>query len=129
MGHIHALLVDDNAKNLGVLAKLLSMEGVRYTQVQRPRELVSMIHKIESVDVVFLDLEMPDLNGYQILQYLKADGRFRSVPVVACTVHVSEINTAQEMGFDSFIAKPLDADRFPGQLSRILNGESVWEPV
>ena len=129
MGQTHALLIDDNTKNLGVLARLLAMEGVRNTQVQRPRDLVSMIDRIEPVDVVFLDLEMPDLNGYQILQYLKADRRFRSVPVVAYTVHVSEINTAQEMGFDSFIAKPLDSDRFPDQLSRILGGQPVWEPV
>jgi CheY-like chemotaxis protein len=62
-----------------------------------------------------------------VLQLIKANSRFQSVPVVAYTVHVSEINTAQDMGFDGFLAKPLDSDRFPGQLNRILNGEPVWE--
>jgi CheY-like chemotaxis protein len=129
MSQTHALLIDDNAKNLGVLARLLSMEGARYTQVQRPRELATILDQIDAVDVVFLDLEMPELNGYEVLQHLKADVRFQSVPVVAYTVHVSEINHAQELGFDGFLAKPLDSDRFPDQLSRILKGEPVWEMV
>lgn len=129
MSQPHALLIDDNLKNLGVLAKLLSMEGARYTQVQKPREVKTVLSQIDAVDVIFLDLEMPEVNGYEVLQLIKADGRFQSVPVVAYTVHVSEINAAQEMGFDGFLAKPLDSDRFPDQLHRILNGEPVWEMV
>lgn len=129
MSQTHALLIDDNLKNLGVLAKLLSMEGARYTQVQKPREVANLLGQIDAVDVIFLDLEMPEVNGYEVLRLIKANSRFQSVPVVAYTVHVSEINTAQEMGFDGFLAKPLDSDRFPDQLNRILNGEPVWEMV
>jgi CheY-like chemotaxis protein len=129
MSQPHALLIDDNAKNLGVLARLLSMEGVRYTQVQKSRDVAGLLGQLEPVDVVFLDLEMPDVNGYQILQHLKANPRFQTVPVIAYTVHVSEITVAQELGFDGFIAKPLDSDRFPAQLQRILSGQPVWEPV
>jgi two-component system cell cycle response regulator DivK len=108
---------------------LLAIEGVRYTQVQKSRDVDSVLQQIGPVDVVFLDLEMPEFNGYEVLQRLRADARFQNVPVVACTVHISEINTTQEMGFDGFLGKPLDADRFPQQLQRILSGESVWESV
>jgi hypothetical protein len=45
---------------------------------------------------------------------------------VAYTVHVSEINTVYQMGFHSFLGKPLDSDLFPDQLARILRGERVW---
>jgi DNA-binding NarL/FixJ family response regulator len=48
------------------------------------------------------------------------------VPVVAYTVHVSEINRAYQLGFHSFIGKPIDPDKFPDQLARILRGEPVW---
>src|SRR5689334_8716731 len=129
MSQPHALLIDDNVKNLGVLGRLLAIEGVRYTQVQRSRDVDSVLQQIGPVDVVFLDLEMPEFNGYEVLQRLRADPRFQAVPVVAYTVHISEINTAQEMGFNGFLGKPLDSDRFPDQLNRILNGESVWETV
>lgn len=49
------------------------------------------------------------------------------VPIVAYSVHVSEIEIARRAGFDGFLGKPLDADRFSDQLRRILSGEQVWE--
>ena len=42
------------------------------------------------------------------------------------TVHVSEIGVARDLGFHSFLGKPLDVDKFPEQLKRILNDEPVW---
>jgi CheY-like chemotaxis protein len=126
MNSVHALIIDDNANNLGVLAELLSLEGVSYTKVQDPRKLEAALQSLSRVDVVFLDLEMPGFDGYEVLNQLKTDARFDGIPVVAYTVHVSEINHARNFGFDSFLGKPLDAERFPKQLQKILRGEKVW---
>jgi two-component system, cell cycle response regulator DivK len=126
MTHIHALIIDDNANNLGVLAELLAIEGATITKIQDPRKLEAMLESLAKVDVVFLDLEMPGLNGYEVLARLKSDARFGNVPVVAYTVHVSEIGVTRTKGFDSFLGKPLDAERFPTQLQKILRGEKVW---
>jgi len=49
------------------------------------------------------------------------------VPIIAYTVHVSEIDVVRQHGFDGFLGKPLDSARFPQQLARILNREPVWE--
>jgi CheY-like chemotaxis protein len=121
----HILIVDDNADNLGILAEMLGMEGVEYTAVQNPAKLEGSIGKTK-FDAVFLDLEMPHANGYELFEKMKADPRFKNVPIVAYTVHVSEINVVRNMGFHSFIGKPLDADAFPSQLAKILRGERVW---
>jgi len=126
MTQAYALLIDDDTNNLGILAELLSIEGVHYTKVQNPLHLDSVLNQINKLDVVFLDLELPGMNGYDILKKLKQDPRFASVPVVAYTVHVSEINTARKLGFHSFLGKPIDAELFSGHLHRILNGEHVW---
>lgn len=126
MSQPHALIVDDNANNLGVLAEMLSLEGVSYTKVLNPNLLEGVLDKLSQLDVIFLDLEMPDIDGYTILEFFKSDERFQHIPVVAYTVHVSEINTARRLGFHSFLGKPLDADRFPAQLAKILHGERVW---
>ncbi|PJF26932.1 MAG: hypothetical protein CUN53_05945 [Phototrophicales bacterium] len=48
-------------------------------------------------------------------------------PIIACTVHNHEIALAKRMGFDGFIAKPLDVTRFSKQIERILKGEPVWD--
>jgi CheY-like chemotaxis protein len=123
----HALIIDDNAGNVKVLGGLLSLEGISYTQVQEPRRLNDVLQTIDHVDVVFLDLEMPDLNGYEVLKLIRASTSLQNVPVVAHTVHVNEIATARELGFHSFISKPIQAERFPDQVARILRGEHVWE--
>jgi CheY-like chemotaxis protein len=126
MNKRHALIIDDNPNNLGILAELLTMEGVDATQVQHTKQLNAVLQDVSALDVIFLDLEMPDTNGYQLLERIKSDARFRDVPVAAYTVHVSEVNVARKKGFHSFLGKPLDADRFPDQLARILRGEHVW---
>ena len=127
MSDKHALIIDDNSKNVSVLARLLATEQVKTTQLTHPKQLDGTLAGLGPVDVVFLDLEMPDMDGYQVLQHLKANPKFQSVPVVAYTVHLSEITVAHEHGFDGFLGKPLDSDQFPNQLARILNGEAVWE--
>ncbi len=121
----HALVIDDNLQNVKVLAQLLSKQGVSCTEVSDPRKLDGMLSSLTEVDVVFLDLEMPDLNGYTVKDMLKE--QLGEVPIIAYTVHVSEINVVQQMGFDGFLGKPLDNAKFPDQLARILNGEAVWE--
>lgn len=124
---MHALIIDDNAKNTTVLAHLLADQNIDSTELTNPKQLDAVLERMSAVDIIFLDLEMPGLDGYEVLNKLKANVRFRGVPVVACTVHVSEIHTAYRNGFHSFIGKPVDPDRFPSQLARILHGEPVWE--
>jgi CheY-like chemotaxis protein len=127
MNQTSALIIDDDAKNVAVLAGLLSQQDVDAIKVSHPNQLDSILQNVDSIDIVFLDLEMPGMNGYEVLQVLKSDARFQRVPIVAYTVHTSEINTAYEQGFHSFLGKPLDPDRFPDQLSRIIQNEPVWD--
>jgi two-component system, cell cycle response regulator DivK len=123
----HALIIDDNAQNLGVMARLLTKQGFHTTQAEDVYALESTLHTLGPVDIVFLDLELPGMNGFDILEAMHSDARFEQVPIVACTVHLSEMNRAHQEGFHSFLGKPLDAARFPEQLARILEGERVWE--
>lgn len=126
MSETHALIIDDNVDNIGVLAELLTFYGITYTQIEDPVEVDAALTAIDKLDVIFLDLEMPGLNGYEVIELLKHDANHKDVPVVAHTVHTNEINNARQIGFHSFLAKPLDADRFSDQLKRILSGEHVW---
>lgn len=121
----HALVIDDNATNVKVLAALLAKQGVRTTEVTDPRALAALLPTLAPVDVVFLDLEMPGLDGYEVLRILRR--RLGATHIIACTVHTNEIALAKQIGFDGFVGKPLDGTRFPEQLARILSGEGVWE--
>lgn len=122
-----ALIVDDDHKNVMILARLLAEQSVESVQLTDSTQLDAVLADVACLDVIFLDLEMPQLDGFDVLDKLKADNRFQGVPIIAYTVHVSEIHEAHRRGFDGFIGKPLDPDKFPGQLVRILSGEFVWE--
>lgn len=121
----HAVLIDDNEMGLKVLANLLDIAGVSYTQIQRPTEAKAVLKSLPEIDVIFLDLEMPVINGYEMLQLIKGELGIQA-PVIACTVHTSEIQEARELGFDGFLGKPLRMQQFPQQLANILNGVPVW---
>jgi two-component system cell cycle response regulator DivK len=125
MSNAHALIIDDNAQNLRILAQMLSKQGLSTTDVTDSSQLTAIIPTLGRVDVVFLDLEMPGLTGYEAITLLRA--HYPNTPIIACTVHTAEINHARDAGFDGFVGKPLDISRFPDQLSRILRGEQVWD--
>jgi CheY-like chemotaxis protein len=125
MNQCRALVIDDNIPNLKVLSQMLTKQGVDCVEVSDPSKLQGLLPTLEQVNVVFLDLEMPGLDGYSVKDLLRT--HLGSTPIVAYTVHVSEINMVHQSGFDGFLGKPLDSARFPDQLARILSGERVWD--
>ncbi len=120
-----ALIIDDNDFNVEVMSRLLANVGGTSIILRDPTHLVDVLDDLDIVDVVFLDLEMPKIDGYEILHRLKDDLGL-TVPVVAYTVHTSEMHVVRGEGFDGFLGKPIDPELFPRQLECILNGEAVW---
>lgn len=125
MSALHVLAIDDNPKNLKVLSALLARQGISTTEVNDVKALGEVILTLGRVDAVFIDLEMPNGSGYEVRNWLA--GQMENVPMIAYTVHLSEMHVAQQQGFDGFIGKPLDNVRFPEQVARILRGEPVWD--
>ena len=72
---------------------------------------------------------MPYENGYHILKRVRGSSRLRDSIVCAVTAQASEeeLQRAKKAGFDGFLGKPLDPDRFPDQIRRLLAREQVWE--
>lgn len=124
MSPIHALIIEDHRDSIDVLGHLLRQEGATFVAVSRPVDLRPT--DLEAVNVVFLDLEMPGLDGYQMLDKLRNEYGVR-VPIVAYTGNTNERSTARSLGFNGMLGKPLDDVAFHQQFARILNGESVWD--
>ena len=125
MKNPHVLVIDDNLLNIEVIEHLVVMLRGTVAALDDPTRLDALAGDMARVDAVFLDLEMPVLNGYDVLRILKDDWDVQA-PIVAYTVHTSEVETARREGFDGFLGKPLVPDRFADQLRRILAGEAVW---
>jgi CheY-like chemotaxis protein len=121
----HALIIEDDRNSQEVLTRLLSIQQFEFTTVGDPQDLTELLPTLPDIQVAFLDLEMPHMNGYDVLAMLKSYYG-DTVPVIAYTVHTSEAVNALELGFDGFLGKPVSFDDFPTYLDRILHGERVW---
>ncbi len=122
-----ALIIDDNLANLDVLEQLLKREGVKSISVASPARLEAALTGIDSIDVVFLDFEIPGYNGMVLFEDLRVTPPMENAHFVAYTVHISELNEARRVGFDSFLGKPLNVDQFSEHLHDILAGIPVWD--
>jgi len=125
------LIVEDNFSNFLLMTRLLAFLGVKKCEWKASGwKVLEFAETLGSIDLVLMDLMLPDADGFQSLQSLRSHPRFAHVPIVAVTANVSEgsIARARKAGFDGFIGKPLDPDRFPDQVRRALLGEEVWEP-
>jgi two-component system cell cycle response regulator DivK len=128
---ICVLIVEDNVRNYALLARLLSFMGVKQTEWRRSGWHVPEFAQdsMPQVDLILLDIHLPDEDGYQVLTRLREDEHFQETRIVAVTADITSVNLsrAQSAGFDGFLAKPIDVDRFPDQICRILEGEAVWD--
>lgn len=124
--HPHAIIIDDVPNNIEVLRLMLEREGVTSSAALMPYQVPDVIEQSGRIDVIFLDMEMPNGDYYRLLNDFKRSSRLWAVPVIAYTVHTSEIENARLAGFDGFLGKPIKLAEFPGLLRRILNGEKVW---
>lgn len=125
------LVVEDDELNATLMKKMLEIAGVKYVVVSTTGdEARAQIRALPHVDVVLLDLRMPGEDGFEILPSLRALLGEKETRVVAATANVmpEDVAQAEAAGFDGFLGKPFNLDRFKGQISRILSGERVWEP-
>ena len=77
----HLLVVDDNRVNRLLLGRALEQLGHTVTFAEHGRQAMEILAQ-RPVDLVLLDIEMPEMNGYQTLEALRADPKLREIPVV-----------------------------------------------
>ncbi|MEA4908076.1 MAG: response regulator [Chloroflexi bacterium] len=123
------LVVEDNVSNFVLVARLLGFLGYHCEWKTSGYEVVEFADTLPTVDLILMDIRLPYEDGYGALAKIRQSNRFRNVPVIAVTAEASleQLNKARAAGFDGFIGKPLDPDRFPDQIQKVLNGEPVWE--
>lgn len=123
------LVVEDNVSNFVLIARMLGFLGIHCEWKTSGYEVVEYADTLPRLDLILMDIRLPYEDGYGAMRKIRASERLRNVPIVAVTAEASqaEMNKARNAGFDGFIGKPLDPDRFPEQIKRILNGEAVWE--
>lgn len=123
------LVVEDNVSNFVLIARMLGYLGIHCEWKTSGYEVVEYADSLPRLDLILMDIRLPYEDGYGALRKIRQAERFKNVPVIAVTAEASkeQMEKARKAGFDGFLGKPLDPDKFPDQIQRILNGESVWE--
>ena len=107
------LLVEDNEINQQIAVELLESAGATVRVASHGREAVQMLSEGPDpapIDVVLMDLQMPEMDGFQATVTLRADPRFTRLPIIAMTAHatIEERQRCLAAGMNDHVAKPID---------------------
>jgi CheY-like chemotaxis protein len=102
------LIVDDQEANVMLLEQMLLNEGYRnITTTQHPREVLAL-HKEHRFDLILLDLQMPDMDGFEVIEALKTIEHASYLPVLVITAQPAHKLRALKAGAKDFVSKPFD---------------------
>jgi two-component system cell cycle response regulator len=115
------LVVDDNRLNRMKLAHSLQQEGHRSAMAEDGRQALDMLAD-QPFDVVLLDLIMPELDGFQVLEEMKRDSRLRDIPVIIISAldDMESVLRCIEMGATDYLPKPFDVRLLRARLNASL---------
>jgi CheY-like chemotaxis protein len=123
-----ALVVDD-APDIRLLADMvLSMAGFSVTAAASGREALALLTTPTDLpDIVLLDVQMPEVDGWETLARLRADGRTADLPVVLCTVKGLPEDTLRgwSLGCDGYLGKPFDIGGLVDELHAVLGRDAA----
>ncbi|MFN8596466.1 MAG: response regulator [Anaerolineae bacterium] len=125
----YILVVEDNIQNFVLIARLMAFLGVKQCQWKASGwQVLEFADSMPRVDLILMDIHLPYEDGFEALVRLRNEPRFKDTLIVAVTADANEgtFSRAKKAGFDGFIGKPIDPDRFPEQIRTILKGEAVW---
>jgi two-component system cell cycle response regulator DivK len=107
------LIVEDDPKNMKLLRDLLQMGGYATLEASDGKQGVDMA-RAKMPDLVFMDIQMPVMDGFEAILILKTDPLTKGIPVVALTALAmqGDREKCMEAGFNDYITKPLDTRAF-----------------
>ncbi len=119
---ITILYVEDNPENRLLIRRILMAEGYRIVEAESAPMAIEMLETVHP-DLILMDINMPEIDGYTLTSRLREKQEFRRVPIVALTANVMKGDRERtlEAGCDGYIQKPIDVDLLPQQINRFLN--------
>ena len=119
------LYVEDNPANLALVQQIVARHsGIRLISAGDGVQGLAMA-RAQSPALILLDIQLPEMDGYEVLARLRADPLTSGIPVVAVTAQAmpSDARRALQAGFDEYIAKPIDVSAFDALLRRLLGND------
>lgn len=121
----NVIIVDDEQDNVGVMQMVFEFNDIKVRAAYSGAECLSLLDQ-EIPSVLFVDIQMPEMSGYELLERIRQKERWRSIPVIAVTAHARSEDEEEIMraGFNGYIGKPINVMSLMDQISQILQSKA-----
>src|SRR6202043_1634971 len=115
------LVVDDDARNIFALSSVLERRGMKVLTATTGSEAIELVESTPDLAIVLMDIMMPEMDGYQTMQVIRAKPRFRRLPIVALTAKAMKGDREKclEAGASDYLAKPVNTEQ-------LLSALRIW---
>jgi len=116
------LYVEDNPDNRSLIRRVLEAEDYFVVEAINANQALQKLESNSSIDLVLMDINMPDMDGYTLTAKIKAIQKFSKIPIVAVTANVMRGDREKSLGAgcDGYIQKPIDIDTLSQQIERFI---------
>ena len=116
------LIIDDNLLNLELISFLLTSKGYNVYTVSNAKEALEMLKSLLP-RLILMDIQLPGMDGLELTMQLKADPKFKSIPIIAITAYAmkADKDRAFAAGCDGYIAKPINTRSLPDIIEEYLH--------
>jgi len=124
------LVVDDDIRNIFALTSLLELHGVQVASCETGREAIAKVDEDPEIDVVLMDIMMPEMDGYETMQQIRQNPKHRLLPILALTAKAMKGDRERclQAGASDYIAKPVNTEELLALLRIWLFGKKT-KPV
>jgi CheY-like chemotaxis protein len=107
------LIVDDDVRNVFALTSVLEAHGMEVLYAENGKDGVELLRRTPDVDLVLMDIMMPELDGYETTRLIRADDEFKQLPVISLTAKAMKGDREKSIaaGASDYITKPVDTDQ------------------
>jgi CheY-like chemotaxis protein len=104
------LVVDDDVRNIFAITSVLERQGMHVLYAENGRDGIAMLKQTPDIDVVLMDIMMPEMDGYEAMAEIRMTAEFKSLPIIALTAKAmkGDREKAIDAGASDYITKPVD---------------------
>jgi two-component system, cell cycle response regulator DivK len=115
------LYVEDNPDNRSLIRRVLEAENYAVVEAINAQQALEKLD-VNNIDLVLMDINMPDMDGYTLTAKIKAIDKFSQIPIVAVTANVMRGDREKSLGAgcNGYIQKPIDIDTLSQQIERFI---------
>jgi CheY-like chemotaxis protein len=105
-------------RNLFALSSLLESEGMKVTMARNGREAIEKLKAAKHIDLVLMDIMMPEMDGFEAIRKIRQMNRFEEIPIIALTAKAMTADREKTIaaGANDYLAKPVDNDKLLSML-------------